>query len=242
MAKIKKRNYYVVGCGGVATYFLPSFLKTLYYSAKDKSKLTPLTLVDGDIVEQKNIARQVFGEGDINCYKSQALAERYQDEFAELEIKYINDYVSNTWNIEDDAFIFCFCDNHVARKDVLTVADTLKAEVICAANSRIGSHAYYYNPSWKGSGLDPRVRYPEILTNETGSPIQAIGCNTEQKLSETPQTSIANQLAASHALYLWNFWVFECVTMDPEKSFDFWPVESTNTFSKMSTITAGSMK
>jgi len=59
MAKIKKRNYYVVGCGGVATYFLPSFLKTLYYSAKDKTKLN-LTLVDGDIVERKNIARQVF--------------------------------------------------------------------------------------------------------------------------------------------------------------------------------------
>lgn len=242
MVKVKKRNYYVVGCGGVATYFLPSFLKTLYYSAKDRTKLRPLTLVDGDIIEQKNIARQVFSEEEINYYKSEALAQRYQQEYRDIKINHINDYVTNTWNIEDDSFIFCFCDNHVARKDVLTVADTLKAEVICAANSRIGSHAYYYHPAWKGSGLDPRVRYPEILTNETGSPIQAIGCNTEQKLNETPQTSIANQLAAAHALYLWNFWVFECVTMDPEKSFDFWPIESTNTFSKMSTITAGSIK
>ena len=95
MAKIKKRNYYVVGCGGVATYFLPSFLKTLYYSAKDKSKLTPLTLVDGDIVEEKNIARQVFGQNEVNWHKSEALADRYQDEFAELEIKYIKETALN---------------------------------------------------------------------------------------------------------------------------------------------------
>ena len=80
-------------------------------AAKDKTKLN-LTLVDGDIVERKNIARQVFREDDIDWHKSQALAERYQGEYVDLKINYIKDYVTNTWNIEDDSFIFCFSSSY----------------------------------------------------------------------------------------------------------------------------------
>ena len=232
-------NYFIVGCGGVCSYFLPSFLKMLKHHKKLKK--SNVFLVDGDQIEQKNYDRQMFQGGNVGKYKAEVLRDQYANDDYIQSIIAINDYITDSFTPDPRSMIIGFVDNHPARRDMLTVADRTTSKVVFAANSTIGAHAYYYQPDWVNTDLDPRVRFPEIVTVETGSPVHAIGCNTEEKLDETPQTAIANQLAASHALHLWNFWSIETREMDVS-TMDLWPIESKNTFCKFQTLTAGDLK
>lgn len=232
-------NYYIVGCGGVCTYFLPSFLKTLkHHKALKKSEVT---LVDGDKIEQKNYDRQMFRPDGVGQYKSEVLRDQYSSQDYITRIQALTDYVTDSFFVEPKSMIIGFVDNHPARKDLLAVADRSKSAVIFAANSEIGAHAYFYDPAWAGSELDPRVRYPELLTVERGSPVHAAGCTSDEKLDETPQTAIANQFAASHALHLWNFWNIESKRL-PEDTFKFWPLETKNSYYRCETIAVGDVK
>ena len=230
------KNIYIIGCGGVCTYFMPSFMKMINYNKKLKSN-TNIHLVDGDILEKKNFERQNFSsESYLDEYKSDALQDEYIQMYEGININSIKEYVSDAFPIESNSFIFCFVDNHPARKDVFTLADRNNSQCIFATNSTIGAHAYYYNHSWANTSLDPRIRYPEILTIETGSPIAATGCNTEKALNDVPQTAIANQFAATHAIFLWNFWEFESKTLAEDEYKKYWPVEVSNNFSRLNTI------
>ena len=232
-------NYYIVGCGGVCSYFLPPFLKTLKHHKKFKK--STVHLVDGDQIEQKNYDRQMFQSGAVGKFKSDALKEQYSSKEYIEQIKSITEYLTDSFCVKPKSMLIGFVDNHPARKDMLTLCDRFDTPAIFGANSTIGAQAYYYHPKWQGSRLDPRVRFPEILTTDTGSPIRAAGCNTEAKLDDVPQTAIANQLAATHALHLWNFWSIEAQEMDEQETFGFWPVESRNTFSRFQTVTAGDL-
>ena len=233
-------NHYIVGCGGVCTYFLPSFFKTINHLKQFKK--SKITFVDGDMFETKNLDRQLFAQESVGQYKAEALASQYRHQYPDIFIDVINEYVNDSFSPENKSLIIGFVDNHPARRDLLTVADRHKAKVIFAANSTIGAQAFYYDSSWANTSLDPRVRYPEILTTEDGSPIRAEGCNTEKRLNEVPQTALANQFAASHALHLWNFWMIESKTLDESQSLQFWPVEQNNTFTRLETITIGDLK
>jgi molybdopterin/thiamine biosynthesis adenylyltransferase len=229
------KNIYIIGCGGVCTYFAPSFFKVVNYNKKLKSS-TQITLVDGDVIEQKNFERQNFdNEENVGGYKSEILALHYIEKYDhDFNINAINEYITDSFQAEDKSLIFCFVDNHPARKDILTVADRNSCDCIFAANSTVGAHAYYYTHKWANTALDPRLRYPEILTIDTGSPLRAGGCDTEQHLNEVPQTAIANQFAASHALFLWNFWQFEYKTIEEDYK-KYSPVEVGNNFGKLNT-------
>ena len=63
----KKKVIVVIGCGGTGSYIIGNLARQDY---------TPF-LIDGDVVEEKNLKRQEFFENDINKYKSQVFGERY---------------------------------------------------------------------------------------------------------------------------------------------------------------------
>lgn len=68
-------NVIIVGCGGTGSRLIPmvaQFMKSC------PAILDPfITLIDGDTVEMKNLARQNFIKQDIGRHKSEVLAERY---------------------------------------------------------------------------------------------------------------------------------------------------------------------
>lgn len=68
-------NVIIVGCGGTGSRLIPmvaQFMKSC------PAILDPfITLIDGDTVEMKNLARQNFIKPDIGRHKSEVLAERY---------------------------------------------------------------------------------------------------------------------------------------------------------------------
>lgn len=72
----------LVGCGGTGSHIAQS-LARLAYHVSQKPGLPPLivTLLDGDVVESKNVGRQLFSAGDVGTNKAQALAARFSAVF-----------------------------------------------------------------------------------------------------------------------------------------------------------------
>jgi len=232
-------NIYMIGCGGVGSYFLPPFLKTLKHCKDRNFRNKPVTLVDGDIIEERNIDRQQFGTCDIGLNKTVALAVEHEDYYEGLGNLPV--YVDGSFNPPPRSWFLVFVDNHVARNEILGALDRLGGCAILAANSTIGAQAYFYDSKWKGNPLDPRVRYPEITTDKTGSPVQAAGCASDEALDDAPQTPVANFMAASFAQLLFNFWAFEQKALDPALTQSIWPVEMSNTSTRLNVTTYGQL-
>lgn len=76
------QNIYVVGCGGTGSRLVPllvQFIRTITKAHNPRGWLndTNIVLIDGDIVEEKNLLRQNFILSDVNKNKAAVLAQRY---------------------------------------------------------------------------------------------------------------------------------------------------------------------
>lgn len=90
----KNTNIYIIGAGGTTSWFLPKLIKILNIFSHEKS--FNILIVDGDIVESKNLTRQNFIQQDIGKYKAEVLATRYSNLIKDPEkisISFINKYV-----------------------------------------------------------------------------------------------------------------------------------------------------
>lgn len=200
----------IIGAGGVASYLLPVLLKTFRPEA--------LTIVDKDILEERNLDRQMFRKEDIGKSKAQALVEI---------IDYNNAYGSNPTIIrewftdmldlpEGIDCIICVADNHLARKHALERADALRIPCFIGGNEYLDNEAYAYYPHWKNGPGDPRIRYPEIVTTD-GEDSPAACTGTAQQSS--PQLAVANIGCAAkllHLLWVWTRFIPANPTLTPE--------------------------
>jgi hypothetical protein len=183
---------YVVGCGGVGSWLLPKLVKVVLP--------TQVTIIDGDMLELKNLDRQLFGSSDIGKNKAEALAEKYPG------VTPIPTYMTaGSLEPRRHDVLFGCADNDVARKNILGIADARRCAVIIGANEYTDAEAYYYRSEWKGTARDPRVFYPNILTNREDDPTAvAAGCTGEAAIA-TPQLVLANDLASSFMLHLFQY-------------------------------------
>lgn len=85
-------NIVLLGVGGTGGHVAPHLYRLAYAIQRPCS----ITLVDGDVVEQKNLVRQNFCFADLGENKARAMAERYATAFG-MEVSYIPSY------LEDDA-------------------------------------------------------------------------------------------------------------------------------------------
>jgi hypothetical protein len=219
---------HIIGCGGVAGYFLSGFLRTLYYAKSSRLRSSVVVLHDGDKLEEKNLQRQNFERDGVGLFKSDLLRQDNRW-FPHLESSPA--YIDTRFRVERPGdLVIVFADNHLARLHALSAADDAGCALISAANSTIGAEAWFYEPAWRESVLDPRVRWPEILTDDTGSPVHAAGCQSEERLREVPQTPIANNMAAALAMLMFNFHLIDRPGLDAAMTQPFWPVRfySTN--------------
>lgn len=105
----------------------------------------------------------------------------------------------------DYSTILVGVDNHPARRMALELCDDLLGDCIIAANEYEDAEAYYYRATWKGTEFDPRIYYPEIITDLSDNPL-APPC-TGEILESAPQLAVANMNAAS--LMMWLFWYWK---------------------------------
>ncbi len=226
------KHIYIIGAGGVTTYFLPAFIKTV---ANKFGKEKPfIHLIDGDKVESRNLERQLFERSDVGENKADALVQTFKEEYKNLMAT--PRFFSNGDRIIEESLVFGFVDNHPAKRALLAACDASNSNAILAANEYTDSQAIWYEPSaMRGNRFDPRVRYPEILDDESDNPLRPIGCNAPEALAAAPQLAIANLACASHALQLFWFHYVIKPTLDQIESRPYWPVEHSNNFNRLTT-------
>ena len=188
------KHIFVLGCGGVGSWVTPAICLL-----KEPSQVT---VVDGDTLEEKNLNRQLFDEHDIGDNKAECLKAKYHC------FNFIPSFYSHgSIELDESDWLLCCVDNNPGRKAVLDSCDAYGCKAIFGANETHSAEAYYYEPKWKGTAHDPRVYYPEILTDDSDDPRAAsIGCVGEAQ-RENRQLVSANFMAAAlmqHLLVLWN--------------------------------------
>lgn len=193
---------YVIGAGGVGSWLVPAL-----------RKLEPertIAVVDGDVLEEKNLDRQLFNYQDIGVNKAQALSAKYGCEA--WETWYYHGLVSH---YTSDLIHVC-ADNHAARSEAIKACDFEGCSAIISCNETTSAEAFYYRSEWKGTPMDPRVYYPEIESDRSGDPrAAAMGC-VEAAAAGNTQLVSANLMAAALALHLHVVWRMYEPTMESQ--------------------------
>lgn len=193
---LKSPNLLLIGAGGVTSYLLFPLCKSF--------RPNTVTILDGDRLEEKNLTRQKFSEKQIGKYKAEMLVESHKDLLPQVVFNIVPRFFrSEEENHGPMDLIICAADNHQARRTALAYADKNNIPCVVAGNEFIDSEAYIYFPEWKNKPLDPRIRYPEILTNDEGSPFH---CQDDEALESTPQLALANLGAACKVLNVMWHW------------------------------------
>jgi len=204
---MKPLNITVVGTGGSASYLLPLLVRAF--------EINRLTLYDEDILEERNLERQLFDERYVGENKASALAKTLKlKQWVEKLVIKKQWFTSGTAVPSDETVIFSCADNHVARKAVLETVDrmgisNLEYDVhespfaVVLGNEYYDAEAYIYLGLWKGGIFDPRIMYPEINTDKSGDPASCQGI--EQVAN--PQLALANARSADHALSTFYVWL-----------------------------------
>ena len=226
----------VIGAGGVGSWLIPAL-----------QKLRPddfIEVWDGDILEEKNMDRQLFDEEHINSNKAWAIKKKYGGLIGAVSRYYTHG--AEATRTTSHSVIFGCADNHPARKEILKTADETGCKVIIGGNSYTDADGYYYDNLWKDTPCDPRVYYPDILTDETGSPVHAEGCTGEAQ-RETPQLVLANYWAAAHMLHL--FWYHTQIAPNLDRNCELYermksnmPMLERNSAYKFETLTVDILK
>ena len=194
-------NLNIVGCGGVGV----KVARELAFGSPISFK--SVTLWDSDLIENRNLERQIFNIEQVGMSKADATAELF---FPDANIMgdlkadslYSNNYIDETWPKASTWIITT--DNIESRLLLLETLDQFGNDdslIISGANATaddgfgIGSTAWVYKKKWSGSDKDPRVR--DKLSSQED-------INQGRPCTETsdPQTAIANSGACQRVVEL----------------------------------------
>lgn len=112
----------VVGCGGTGSHYIKELGRLIYGKHGTGNELR-LVLVDGDVVEEKNLVRQAFLMQDIGQNKAQVMAEILDQAYG-VQAEYYDRYIDSASDLkkivrEDAAVILVGCvDNHQCRQSM----------------------------------------------------------------------------------------------------------------------------
>ena len=112
-------NIIVVGCGGTGANYIVQLGRFLYHNAVASE--CSLLLIDGDVVEERNISRQPFLPCDIGRKKAEVMCEILQEAF-DVSSRYYPEYLLSHIELtalEADApltILIGAVDNHACRK------------------------------------------------------------------------------------------------------------------------------
>lgn len=229
-------NFHLIGCGGVGTKFLRDLALSKQFKIKNMS------LWDADIVEEKNLIRQLFDLDDIGSSKSDVLHDRMlQQPYADVleeqgSIQSVGDFNMSSassmgLNNQDwakNTIIFLATDNLESRVLALKLIDEwggISSMLVSAANADaseglgLGCTAWVYKKSFNNTDKDPRKRH-----NLTCKENQI---NTGRPCSEddSSQTNIANSGASQRALELLTIWTHPLTQKNKNNMQDSMPVE-----------------
>ena len=156
---------YIIGAGGTASYLLPVLVRTI----TKECDVDEVIIIDRDVIEEKNVERQNYSYDVVGQSKAEAVAEALRD-FCRVPITSMNAWFTEDSDIFPNSFVISCTDNHPARLALLNVCDEMNCRAVICGNETYSADAYYYQPSFKDSKKDPRIRYPEIVTDKQDDP------------------------------------------------------------------------
>lgn len=106
----------IVGMGGTGSQVARSVARMLYDARRNHIKIPPLWLIDPDIVEEKNVGRQLFTAADIGQPKAHVLMRRFNLALG-LDCVGIHAPVDAKTHLKNALIIGCV-DNHLARREL----------------------------------------------------------------------------------------------------------------------------
>lgn len=116
-----KYDIIIVGCGGTGSHYIKELGRYLYGNKYNND--CRIVLVDGDVVEEKNLVRQAFQPIDIGRNKAQVMAEILNLTY-ELLVEYSDRYINDAYDLkalvhEDAIPVLVGCvDNHQCRQSL----------------------------------------------------------------------------------------------------------------------------
>lgn len=165
-----KETFLVVGSGGTGGYFIKNLIH--YLNTLSQSNEYHVLMVDGDIVESKNLLRQAFYSHDIGKYKAQVFKDRFDVEGVlneNVHIDCFNGFIHSPLNLvellskepynDSDVINLVSCvDNNMARLR-LTVGQYLLRDVFQKEIRFLDSGNSLWNGQAITSSLKSNVTY-----------------------------------------------------------------------------------
>ena len=195
----------IIGLGGVG-------LKILRELVESNFKITSMSLWDGDVIEERNLERQIYKHEHIGMSKAEASASMYcHDNYFPCEVHKdmnMNSLIEHKRKLSNDDVTFIATDNNESRVLLLENWGMMRKKhvLISSANATadegigIGSTAWIYRNDWKNDPIkDPMIR--NQLESNTHVPIGRPCSETSE-----PQTALANSGASIRALELLSLW------------------------------------
>jgi tRNA A37 threonylcarbamoyladenosine dehydratase len=191
----------IIGCGGIGSRLVQALASSLGVD-------NLLVIVDPDTFEEKNTARQVFNHNLIGIPKVYAMKQMYS---GLIEVEAHHDGIYDELDMRSYFFdcdvVFISPDNNRARKVAIQWCMDNDIPFINTGNTTEHANSIFWSPLVRDLShgtIDPFKVYPDILKGQDA--VRGMSCM--ERVTERPQTSHANQLAATTAMHLFRFWFF----------------------------------
>ncbi|HLA44945.1 MAG TPA: ThiF family adenylyltransferase [Aggregatilineales bacterium] len=207
----------LVGLGGTGTQWA-RLLARIIYDMREKGMETPqLHFVDPDIVEPKNIGRQLFAVGDVGKSKAQVAATRLNFALG-LDITYCDDTFDPKRDTRHGTLLCGAVDNHHARLDIASCVQEFlvwidagnhydSGQVIIGNTGKVATLQQQWNrQEMLNNGKDEEWKYlpvatllfPQLLEPDT-EPAPAPDLSCADLVTRGEQHLLINDMVASVA-------------------------------------------
>ena len=201
-------NFVIVGAGGIGAHLGPILAKYLAFQRPGSR----LWIIDGDSVEDKNLAR-VYSSDAIGDDKADVLADICEQTVpaGSLDVRTISEYITprtfdryhRGW-YTDGTVVFACVDNHKTRVYLEQLVSNLQTGlIISGGNDEFSGQAQMYCRK-DGEDITPRISHfaPEILSEEDPNNIFPDEEDCSAEYEDRPQLILTNFAAASCMLNL----------------------------------------
>lgn len=205
----------IVGAGGIGSHLAEPLARLL---KAHRNGALRMTIVDGDIYEEKNLERQMFHTSHIGKHKSLALAEQVQDcvlfDDSDEDISAVVGYVNSsedaaglmlrTYNPEEPMLV-CLCvDNDATRRlfydaiELLPKKHPIVVMIDCGNDLETATVVASFWAGRKSQLVNPVEMYENLKNPKDRVP----GGGCQALAPSTPQLMVANMAAAFSAMLL----------------------------------------
>lgn len=161
----------MIGAGGTGTYFLKEFSRFLSGDEELKKKLSCAWIVDGDLVEMKNLKRQAFSEEDVGQKKSAVMAEVLNAAFG-LSWSAHGDYLTDMSQLKKMAEdSYCWMPSSTTVPLLIGCVDNHAARLLCEKFFKSCENCIYFDSANEFSSGE--IVFASRFGGKTVSPLRS---------------------------------------------------------------------